>query len=167
MAGNEPVPSYGSECTRTAELTGTQWHNTDRKYCAKLSINQYSFYTWREQGIRGQVSYTARVARLGTRQSANPSRVAFDSQRVKSVTFVIIHRRIDGNHQVNCRKGHSVADKLGLPLAIEVSATLTHDRIQGIELLGKLEPFTNLELICADNAYRERLPKQPSYMAVR
>ena len=41
-----------------------------------------------------------------------------------------------------------------MPLAIGVSAAHCHDGIEGIELSWKLEPFKQLELICADKACR-------------
>ncbi|WKN42737.1 transposase [Tunicatimonas pelagia] len=94
------------------------------------------------------------VARHKAGQANSPSRVAIDSQSVKSVPFVNKDRGIDGNKQINGSKRHLVVDKLGLPLAIGVSAAHCHDGMEGIELLGKLESLERLELICADKGYR-------------
>jgi transposase len=135
--------------------TGTQWRNLDSKYRSKLPIIQYYFYTWQKQGIWEQVLLAlVKVARLKAGQLSNPSRAAIDSQSVKSVPFINQDRGVDGNKHINGRKRHLVVDKLGLPLAIGVSAAHCHDGIEGIELLWKLEPFERLELICADKAYR-------------
>lgn len=135
--------------------TGTQWRNIDSKYRHKLPIIQYYFYTWQKKGIWEQVLLVlVKEARLLAEQATSPSRVAIDSQSVKSVPFVSDNRGVDGNKQINGRKRHLVVDKLGLPLAIGVSAAHCHDGIEGIELLWKLEPFDRLTLICADKAYR-------------
>ena len=96
--------------------TGSQWRNTDRKYRRKLPIIQYYFYAWQKKGIWEKVVLAlVQQARQSAGNTATPSRVAIDSQSVKSVPFVKSDRGIDGNKQINGRKRHLVVDKLGLP----------------------------------------------------
>lgn len=134
--------------------TGSQWRNIDTKYKSHLSIILYYYYQWQKNGILAKaLEHLVRYFRTLKGDEASPSRVALDSQSVKSVAFVNQHRGIDGNKCINGRKRHIAVDKYGLPLAIHVSAASCHDSPEGIELLWQLEKYQRIELCCVDNAY--------------
>jgi transposase len=137
--------------------TGAQWRNIDSSYRAKLPIILYYYYSWQKQGVWEDVLlYLVKEVRQELGDEASPSRVALDSQSVKSVPFVSQERGIDGNKRINGRKRHIVVDKHGFLLAVGVSAANCHDSPEGIELLWKLEQFERLELFCLDKAYKGR-----------
>ena len=137
--------------------TGSQWRNIDSQYKAKLPIILYYYYSWQRNGVWEKVlqSLTQEVRKLIGDQ-LSPSRVALDSQSVKSVPFVSTDRGIDGNKHINGRKRHIVVDKHGLLLAVGVSAAHCHDGQEGIELLWKLTQFERLDTFCLDKAYKGR-----------
>ncbi|MGI4750638.1 MAG: transposase [Janthinobacterium lividum] len=63
------------------------------------------------------------------------STAAIDSQSVKKVGFIGIQMGVDGGKKMKGRKRHLTIDKLGLPLAISVSAANVHDLESGYDLL--------------------------------
>ena len=134
--------------------TGTQWRNIDSRWLSKLSIIQYYFYKWQKNGVWNTLLATL-VAdfREKNGDERSPSRVALDSQSVKSVPFVSEDRGIDGGKLVNGRKRHTAVDKHGLPLAIAVTAANVNDGKAGLELLWQLEENKRLKLFCLDSAY--------------
>ena len=95
------------------------------------------------------------VERNSKKSSASPSRIAVDSQSVKSVAFVSRKSKgIDGNKKVNGRKRHIAVDSQGLPRAIHISKADVHDSHGGLDLLLQLESSSErLELIVGDKAY--------------
>jgi len=134
--------------------TGTQWRNIDSMYKPHLPIIQYYYYSWQKKGILTKaLDSLVRTVRELKGDEPSPSRVAFDSQSVKSVPFVNQDKGIDGNKRINGRKRHIAVDKYGLPLAIHVSAANCHDSPEGLELLWQLEKYERIELCCVDNAY--------------
>ena len=83
-----------------------------------------------------------------------PSRVAIDSQSVKTVPFVSEDCGVGSHKKINGRKRHIIVDKYGLPIAIHVGAANLHDGSQGLELLWQLERFPRIKLLCLDSAYQ-------------
>ncbi len=83
------------------------------------------------------------------------SAVAIDSQSVKKVGFIAIATGVDGGKKVNGRKRHLAVDKLGLPLAISVSAANVHDSEGGYDLLWQIEIKQRPD---ANRPYRRGLP---------
>lgn len=135
--------------------TGMQWRNLDEKYPPWSSVYYY-FRKWQKDGTWDIVlAYLVQQERLRQERKANASRVAVDSQSVKTGTLISVDKGIDGNKNINGRKRHLAVDVLGLPLAMHVGAANIHDTEAGIELLWQLERASDrLELICADKAYR-------------
>ena len=134
--------------------TGTQWRNIDSQYKPRLPIIQYYYYQWQKNGTLAKaLEHLVRSYRVLKGDEPSPSRVALDSQSVKSVSFVNQDKGIDGNKYINGRKRHIAVDKYGLPLAVHVSAANCHDSPQGIELLWQLEKYERVELCCVDDAY--------------
>lgn len=135
--------------------TGTQWRNIDSMYVAHLPIILYYYYQWQCNGVWDRVlSYLVETFRKENGDEPQPSRVALDSQSVKSVPFVSQDKGIDGKKLICGRKRHIAVDKHGLPLALAVTAANMHDSKGGIELLWQLDDNERLELICLDKAYR-------------
>lgn len=135
--------------------TGCQWRSIDSQYKAKLPIILYYYYNWqRNGGWEKVVESLTQQARELMDDESSPSRVALDSQTVKTVPFVSTAVGIDGHKRINGRKRHIVVDKHGLLLAVGVSAANCHDGQEGIELLWKLEQFKRLDLFCLDKAYQ-------------
>ena len=135
--------------------TGTQWRNIDSMYLMHLPIILYYYYRWQSNGVWDKVlSSLIEAFRKESGEEPKPSRVALDSQSVKSVPFVSKDKGIDGNKYINGRKRHIAVDKHGLPLAVAVTAANIHDSKAGWELLWQLEGNERLELVCLDNAYR-------------
>lgn len=135
--------------------TGEQWRNIDSLYRPNLPIILYYYYRWQQNGVWAKVlSVIVEAFRTGNGDNANPSRVAVDSQSVKSVPFVSNDKGIDGNKYINGRKRHIAVDKHGLPLAVAVTAANIHDSKAGIELLWQLDGNERLELFCLDGAYQ-------------
>lgn len=135
--------------------TGVQWRNLDEKYPPWHSVYYY-FRKWQKDGTWNIVlAYLVQKERLRQDRQATPSRVAVDSQSVKTGTLICIDTGIDGHKNINGRKRHLAVDVLGLPLAMHVGAANIHDTEAGIELLWQLDQASDrLELICADKAYR-------------
>lgn len=79
--------------------------------------------------------------------------MAVNSQSVKKGSLISLDIGIDGNKNANGRKRHLAVDRLGLPLALHVSAANKQDGTEGLELLWQLhKAASRLELIRADGA---------------
>ncbi len=99
------------------------------------------------------------MVKVRTNQARNPSPtlLAIDSQSVKAVQFVSQETGIDGGKRINGRKRTIVVDKLGLPLAIKVTAGDVSDNEAGIQALDLVRGKTSLvEKIAADAGYKEK-----------
>lgn len=142
------------DAIRYITRTGTQWRNIYSLYRAHLPIIQYYFYRWRAEGTWGRVlSALVGAYREAAGCPPKPSRVALDSQSVKSPPFVSEERGIDGNKRINGRKRHIAVDKHGLPVAVAVTAANMNDGKAGLEILWQLDGNERLELFCLDKAY--------------
>ncbi|RYY08070.1 MAG: IS5 family transposase [Sphingobacteriaceae bacterium] len=140
--------------------TGAQWRNMESRYpCWQLIY--YYFNKWNKAGVlTGLLDQLVIFERNRKQMESRASAVAIDSQSVKKVSFIAIQTGIDGNKKVNGRKRHLAVDKLGLPLAISVSAADVHDSVGGYELLWQLEKSSNrISLVRTDKAYRGEFSK--------
>ncbi len=140
--------------------TGAQWRNMEGKYpCWQLIY--YYFNKWNKTGVLSGLLNELVVGERKRRQmESHASTAAIDSQSVKKVGFITIETGIDGNKRINGRKRHLAVDKLGLPLAISVSAADVHGSTGGYDLLWQIEKNSKrMELVRADGAYRGELSK--------
>lgn len=140
--------------------TGAQWRNMESKY-PPWPLIYYYFDKWNKTGLLSALLNELVVdERKRSQMQAHASAVAIDSQSVKKVGFIAIETGIDGNKRINGRKRHLAVDKLGLPLAISVSAADVHDSTGGYDLLWQLEKNSRrMELVRADGAYRGEFSK--------
>ena len=135
--------------------TGCQWRNIDSMYRPHLPVILYYYYQWQGTGTWEKVvGSLVQAYRKENGDAPAPSRMAVDSQSVKSVPFVHKDRGLDGNKLINGRKRHIAVDKHGLPLAIAVTAANVHDGKAGLDLLWQFEGNKRLELFCLDKAYQ-------------
>lgn len=85
----------------------------------------------------------------------SPILLSIDSQSVKTVQFISEDTGIDGGKKINGRKRTILVDKLGLPLAIKVTAANISDNQAGILATNLLKGKVNrLTKIAADNGYK-------------
>lgn len=140
--------------------TGAQWRNLESRY-PYWQIVYYYFSKWNRQGtLCCLLNELVICERERQQMDSQASSVAIDSQSVKKVAFIAIETGIDGGKKVNGRKRHLAVDKLGLPLAISVSAAHVHDSEGGYDLLWQIEKNSNrMELVRADGAYRGEFSK--------
>ena len=135
--------------------TGCQWRNIDSRWTSKLPIILYYYYKWQRNGMWELIlKELVAQAREKAGSKSEPSRVAVDSQSVKSVSFVSESKGIDGSKKINGRKRHIVVDKYGWLLAVAVTPANIHDSKGGIEILWQLENNQRLELFCIDKGYK-------------
>lgn len=137
--------------------TGVQWRELDSFY-PKWQTVYYHFRQFKLCGIWEEV-LDGLVIEERERQGkeASPSILAIDSQSVKSVQFVSEDIGIDGGKKLNGRKRTILVDKLGLPLAIKVTAANISDNEAGIAALEQLKgKVPRLNKIAADAGYKEK-----------
>ena len=135
--------------------TGSQWRCLDSKYPNYQSV-YYHFAQFIKKDLWITIlSVVVQRLRIKEGRESQPSLLAIDSQSVKTVQFTSECTGIDGNKKINGRKRTIVVDKLGLPLAIHVTAANISDTESGIAILKKLEGKTGrLKVIAADNGYK-------------
>lgn len=140
--------------------TGAQWRNMESKY-PPWQLVYYYFSKWGKTGIlSGLLDELVINERERQQMESQASAVAIDSQSVKKVGFIAIETGIDGGKKVNGRKRHLAVDKLGLPLAISVSAADVHDSMGGYDLLWQIEKNSKrIGIVRADGAYRGEFSK--------
>ena len=87
--------------------------------------------------------------------NASPSLLSIDSQSVKKVQFINEETGIDGGENINGRKRTILVDKLGLPLAIKVTAANISDNKAGILAVDLLRgKVPKLQKIAAEAGYK-------------
>ena len=135
--------------------TGCQWRNLDSKYPPWETVF-YHFSQFKFKGIWEQILDGLVIEeRKKQGREESPSLLAIDSQSVKTVQFVSEETGIDGGKKVNGRKRTILVDKLGLPLAIKVTAANISDNQAGILAINLLKGKVNrLIKIAADNGYK-------------
>lgn len=135
--------------------TGVQWRELDSKYPPWQTV-YYHFRQFQLKGIWEEL-LDCLVVEERQRQGrpASPSLLAIDSQSVKSVQFVSQAIGIDGGKKINGRKRTILVDKLGLPLAIKVTAANVSDNEAGIAAVESLKgKVPRLKKIAADAGYK-------------
>lgn len=135
--------------------TGCQWRNLDSKYPPWETVF-YHFSQFKFKGIWEQILDGIVIEeRKDQGREASPSLLAIDSQSVKTVQFISEETGIDGGKKINGRKRTILVDKLGLPLAIKVTAANISDNQAGILAINLLKGKVNrLTKIAADNGYK-------------
>lgn len=135
--------------------TGCQWRNLDSKYPPWETVF-YHFSQFKFKGIWEQILDGLVIEeRKKQGREGSPSLLAIDSQSVKTVQFVSEETGIDGGKKINGRKRTILVDKLGLPLAIKVTAANISDNQAGILAINLLKGKVNrLTKIAADNGYK-------------
>lgn len=135
--------------------TGCQWRNLDSKYPPWETVF-YHFSQFKFKGIWEQILDGLVIEeRKKQGREESPSLLAIDSQSVKTVQFVSEEIGIDGGKKINGRKRTILVDKLGLPLAIKVTAANISDNQAGILAINLLKGKVNrLTKIAADNGYK-------------
>lgn len=134
---------------------GAQWRNLESKYPPWQSVYYY-FWVWSKKGLWDELlAELVQLERKRVGREALPSRLAIDSQTIKSVAFVDEDTKgVDGGKKIKGRKRHIVVDSMGLLIAIFISRADMHDGQAGIEMLWLLDPWAErLELILGDSAY--------------
>ena len=132
--------------------TGCQWRNLDSKYPPWQTVF-YHFTQFKVRGIWEELLDALVVfERKSQNKEATPSLLAIDSQSVKTVQFVSEEIGVDGGKKINGRKRTILVDKLGLPLAIKVTAANISDNQSGILAIDLLKGKVSiLKKIAADN----------------
>ncbi len=135
--------------------TGCQWRNLDSKYPPWETVF-YHFSQFKFKGIWEQILDALVIEeRKKQGREESPSLLAIDSQSVKAVQFISEETGIDGGKKINGRKRTILVDKLGLPLAIKVTAANISDNQAGILAINLLKGKVNrLTKIAADNGYK-------------
>lgn len=135
--------------------TGCQWRNLDSKYPPWETVF-YHFSQLKFKGIWEQILDELVIEeRKKQGREESPSLLAIDSQSVKTVQFISEETGIDGGKKINGRKRTILVDKLGLPLAIKVTAANVSDNQAGILAIDLLKGKVNrLTKIAADNGYK-------------
>ena len=135
--------------------TGCQWRNLDSKYPPWETVF-YHFSQFKFKGIWEQILDELVIEeRKKQGREESPSLLAIDSQSVKTVQFISEETGIDGGKKINGRKRTILVDKLGLPLAIKVTAANISDNQAGILAINLLKGKVNrLTKIAADNGYK-------------
>lgn len=118
---------------------GAQWRNLKSRY-PYWQIVYYYFSKWNKRGpLCYLLNELVGCERERQEMESQASAGAIDSQSVKKVDFIVIETGMDGGKKVIGRKRYLAVDKLGLPLAISVSAAHVHDSKSGYDLLGQIE----------------------------
>ena len=135
--------------------TGCQWRNLDSKYPPWQTVF-YHFTQFKVRGIWEELLDALVVfERKSQNKEATPSLLAIDSQSVRTVQFVSEEIGVDGGKKINGRKRTILVDKLGLPLAIKVTAANISDNQSGILAIDLLKgKVSRLKKIAADNGYK-------------
>ncbi|MDJ1506962.1 IS5 family transposase [Xanthocytophaga agilis] len=136
--------------------TGCQWRNLTNMYPC-WQVVYYYFRKWQRNGTLERLnSELNKHERKRQGKEETPSLICIDSQSVKSVSFVVEEKGIDGNKKVNGRKRHVLVDTLGLVWGVVVHAADMHDSTQAHLLvehcLGYLD---RMKKILVDHAYKK------------
>jgi len=136
--------------------TGSQWRNLESKYPPWQTVF-YHFTQLKVRGIWEQLlDFLVVMTREKNGRDASPSLLAIDSQSVKKVQFISEETGVDGGKNVNGRKRTILVDKLGLPLAIKVTAANISDNQAGILTVDLLKgKVPRLQKIAADAGYKK------------
>jgi len=135
--------------------TGSQWRNLESK-CPPWQTVFYHFTQLKARGIWEELlDFLVVTAREKDGRNASPSLLYIDSQSVKKVQFINEETCIDGGKNINGRKRTILVDKLGLPLAIKVTAANISDNKAGILAVDLLRgKVPKLQKVAADAGYK-------------
>ena len=135
--------------------TGSQWRNLESKYPPWQTVF-YHFTQLKARGIWEELlDFLVVTVREKDGRNASPSLLAIDSQSVKKVQFINEETGIDGGKNINGRKRTILVDKLGLPLAIKVTAANISDNKAGILAVDLLRgKVPKLQKIAAEAGYK-------------
>ena len=102
-------------------------------------------------------------------KNVSPSVGIIDSQSVKSASYGVESRGVDGNKKINGRKRHIITDTHGLLLSVVVHAANEYNGTKVLEVINTLKyRFERMQKIYADRGYRddelaEKLKKELHY----
>ena len=140
--------------------TGSHWRNLDSKYPPWQTVFYYlaafRFTQFKLRGIWENILDSV-VSNERKRQGRNdtPSLLVIDKQSVKKVQFRHEETGIDGGKNINGRKRTILADTLGLPWSIKVTAANVSDNQAGIIAIDSMSgKVPRLKKITADAGYK-------------
>jgi putative transposase len=134
--------------------TGCQWRYLPVDLPPKSTVWRY-FDQWRRDGTLDTIHDALRRKAGAAEKLYHPRTSASVDCQLVDTTSGGEQRGRDNAKNVDGRKRHIVVDRMGLPLAVLVTAADVDDATAAAELLGKLEgqPMSKVARMCADTKY--------------